>query len=159
MHSRSLGSSVIRLFSCFLGLALLASCLSESRSGRVYSQEQARVSHSVFYGTLLRVNDVIIEGSESGAGTLAGGAMGAALGSGVGRGSGQAVAVVGGAIAGAIAGSVLEKQSKTVAGVELEVELDNGEILALVQEKDAVYNVGDRVRLLRDAQGTVRVRP
>jgi len=59
---------------------------------------------------------------------------------------------------GGLAGSAIEKNVTTTAGVELEVELDNGELLAIVQEKDAVYNVGDRVRVLRDARGTARVR-
>lgn len=137
---------------------LLTACMSQSRSGRVYTQDQARTTHTVYYGTLLRVSEVTIEGSETGAGTLAGGAMGAALGSGVGSGSGKTMAVVGGAIVGALAGAAMEKEVKTVPAVELEVELDNGEILLVVQEKDAIYNVGDRVRLLRDAQGTARIR-
>lgn len=141
-----------------LATMLLTACMSQSRSGRVYTQDQARTTHTVYYGTLLRVSEVTIEGSETGGGTLAGGAMGAALGSGVGSGSGKAMAVVGGAIVGALAGAAMEKEIKTVPGVELEVELDNGEILLVVQEKDAVYNVGDRVRLLRDAQGTARIR-
>lgn len=141
-----------------LAAMLMSACMTESRSGDVYSRDQARVSHSVYYGTILRVSDVTIEGTSTGAGTLAGGAMGGVLGSGIGGGTGRAIATVGGAIAGGLAGSAIEKNVTTAAGVELEVELDNGELLAIVQEKDAVYNVGDRVRVLRDARGTARVR-
>ncbi len=137
---------------------LMSACMTESRSGNVYSRDQARVSHSVYYGTILRVSDVTIEGTSTGAGTLAGGAMGGVLGSGVGGGTGRAISTVGGAIVGGLAGSAIEKSVTTTAGVELEVELDNGELLAIVQEKDAIYNVGDRVRVLRDARGTARVR-
>ncbi len=151
---KGLGLISALLFSAML----LSACMTESRSGNVYSRDQARVSHSVYYGTILRVSDVTIEGTSTGAGTLAGGAMGGVLGSGVGGGTGKAIAVVGGAIAGGLAGSAIEKNVTTSAGVELEVELDNGELLAIVQEKDAVYNVGDRVRVLRDARGTARVR-
>jgi len=137
---------------------LMSACMTESRSGNVYSRDQARVSHSVYYGTILRVSDVTIEGTSTGAGTLAGGAMGGVLGSGVGGGTGRAISTVGGAIVGGLAGSAIEKSVTTTAGVELEVELDNGELLVIVQEKDAIYNVGDRVRVLRDARGSARVR-
>ena len=137
---------------------LLAGCMPESRAGNVYTRDQARTGQSVNYGTILRVGLVTIEGTQSGAGTLAGGAMGGALGSAVGSGSGRTIATVGGAILGGIAGSAVEKGATTAEGVELEVELDNGELLVIVQENDAVYRVGDRIRVLRDSQGTVRVR-
>lgn len=142
-----------------LASTLLASgCSPESRSGSVYSRDQARTSQSVNYGTILRVELVTIEGTSTGAGTLAGGAMGGALGSAVGSGSGRTIATVGGAILGGITGSAVEKGVTTAQGVELEVELDSGEIIAVVQENDAVYRVGDRVRILRDSRGTTRVR-
>jgi outer membrane lipoprotein SlyB len=137
---------------------LLAGCMPESRAGNVYSRDQARSSQSVNYGTILRVDLVTIEGTQTGAGTVAGGAMGGALGSAVGSGSGQTIATVGGAILGGIAGSAIEKGVTTAQGVELEVQLDNGELLVVVQENDAVYKVGDRIRVLRDSQGTTRVR-
>ena len=35
---------------------LLSACMPESRSGNVYSRDQARTSHSVYYGTILRVD-------------------------------------------------------------------------------------------------------
>jgi len=139
------------------GLLLLSGCM-ESRSGNVYTRDQARTSQSVNYGTILRVELVTIEGSQSGAGTLAGGAMGGVLGSAVGSGSGRAIATVGGAILGGVAGAAAEKGLTTTQGVELEVELDNGELLVVVQENDAVYRVGDRIRVLRDSKGTTRVR-
>ena len=59
-----------------LGIAfLLGGCTTESRSGNVYSRDQARTGHSVIYGTILRVEPVTIEGTQTGAGTLAGGAI------------------------------------------------------------------------------------
>ena len=137
---------------------LFFGCMPESRSGNIYTRDQARTSQSVHYGTVLRVDLVTIEGTQTGAGTLAGGAMGGALGSAVGSGSGRTIATVGGAILGGIAGSAAEKGMTTVQGVELEIELDNGQLLVVVQENDAVYRVGDRIRVLRDSQGTTRVR-
>ncbi len=155
-------TNILRLCALMCTLTLMTllvtACMTESRSGSVYSRDQARVSHTVYYGTILRVADVTIEGKSEGLGTLAGGAAGGVLGSSVGSGSGRAIATVGGAILGGLAGAAVEKGATTDAGVELEVELDNGELLAIVQEKDAVYNVGDRVRVLRDARGITRVR-
>jgi len=138
-------------------LLILSAC-APSTSGKVYSRDQARTSQSVYYGTILRVEEVTIEGTQSGAGTLAGGALGGVAGSAVGSGTGRSLAIVGGAIAGAMAGSAVEKGATTQVGVELEVELDNGEIIAVVQEKDDEYRVGDRVRILKDSRGTTRVR-
>jgi outer membrane lipoprotein SlyB len=142
----------------FLLSTVLSACTQSSRSGNVYSRDQARVTHSVYYGTILRAEDVVIEGRDEGLGTMAGGAMGGVLGSTVGGGSGRAIGAVGGAILGGLAGAAAEKELTTTQGVELEVELDNGELLAIVQEKDSEYRIGDRVRVLRDAKGNARVR-
>lgn len=149
---------LLGLLSLFLLATVLSGCVQDSRSGNVYSRDQARVTHSVYYGTILRVEDVVIEGRSEGLGTVAGGAMGGVLGSTVGGGSGRAIGAVGGAILGGLAGAAAEKELTTRQGVELEVELDNGELLAIVQEKDSEYRIGDRVRVLRDAQGNARVR-
>ena len=146
------------LIALLLAAGLLVGCFPESRSGNVYTRDQARTSQSVNYGTILRIDLVTIEGTQTGMGTVAGGAMGGALGSAVGGGSGRTIATVGGAIVGGIAGSAIEKGATTVQGVELEVQLDNGELLVVVQENDAVYKVGDRIRVIRDSQGTTRVR-
>lgn len=149
---------VASLITAVAAAGLLAGCMPESRSGAVYTRDQARTSQSVNYGTVLRVDLVTIEGTQTGVGTVAGGAMGGALGSAVGSGSGQVISTVGGAILGGIAGTAIEKGVTTVQGVELEIQLDNGELLVVVQEHDAVYKVGDRIRVLRDSRGTTRVR-
>jgi len=147
----------VLLLSVFSAVLLVA-CMPESRSGKVYTQDQARTAQSVFYGTVLRVEEVTIEGTQSGGGTVAGGAMGGVLGSAVGSGKGAAISTVGGAIAGAVAGSAAEKKLTTKAGLEIEVEVDNGEIILVVQEKDDVYSVGDRVRIVKGRDGTTRIR-
>ncbi|MEJ2470906.1 MAG: glycine zipper 2TM domain-containing protein [Desulfuromonadales bacterium] len=157
MTYRQLSKSLLVALFC-LALGTLTACMPESRSGDVYSRDQARTSQSVYYGTLLRVEEVMIEGTQSGAGTIAGGVMGGVLGSAIGGGSGQRIATAGGAVLGGMAGSAIEKNATSAVGVELEVELDNGELLVVVQEKDSVYRVGDRVRVLRDGRGTTRVR-
>lgn len=57
-----------------------------------------------------------------------------------------------GAIVAGLAVLAIEKGATTSVGVGLEVELDSGEILAIVQKKDALYNLGDRIRVLREAR-------
>ena len=58
IHFRTLGLLGV----CFAATVMLAACMPDSRAGNVYSSDQARVSHSVYYGTILRVSDVTIEG-------------------------------------------------------------------------------------------------
>lgn len=43
-------------------------------------------------------------------------------------------------------------------GIEIEVALDDGRIMVVVQEKDDEFNVGDRVRLIKSPDGTHRIR-
>ncbi|MDH3998699.1 MAG: glycine zipper 2TM domain-containing protein [Desulfuromonadales bacterium] len=148
----------------FLLMLIIAATLTfsygcaPSTSGSVYSRDQTRTPHSVFYGTVLRAELVTIEGEPSAIGAIAGGVLGGVLGSSVGGGSGQDIATVGGALAGAAAGSAIEKGMGTEQGVELEVELDSGELMIVVQELDDEYNIGDRVRLVKDSKGVTRVR-
>jgi len=147
----------VSYFVIILLLCIAAGCAS-SRSGKVYSRDQARASHSVYFGTVLQIEEVLIEGSQSGAGALLGGALGAAAGHTIGGGTGRTLATVGGAVGGAVAGSAVEKKATNKTGLEIMVELDNGEIISVVQEKDHVFAVGDRVRILKGPDGTTRVR-
>jgi len=144
--------SIIGLLAFFL-----AGC-APSKSGRVYSRDQARVQHSVYYGTVLEVDEVLIEGTKTPLGTIAGGAAGAALGSTIGGGSGRTVATVLGGIVGGIAGSAAEEGVTRRDGLELTVELDNGQIISVVQEADDQFGVGDRVRIVKGPGGSTRVR-
>ncbi len=144
----------------FTGLALLlvlSGCASKT-SSQVYSRDQAQQQMAVYYGTVLIVSPVKIEGTKSGAGAVAGGVVGGIAGHSVGGGHGQALATAAGAIGGALLGGVAEQGATKTDGLEITVELDNGEILAIVQADDVSFNVGDRVRIVRGAGGMTRVR-
>lgn len=41
--------------------------------------------------------------------------------------------------------------------IALTVDLDNGGVVVVIQPEDDIYTVGDRVRVVRDGQGFVRV--
>jgi outer membrane lipoprotein SlyB len=137
-------------------LLVAAGCAS-SMSGNAYSRDQARKAQSVDNGTVIYVRQVQIEGTKSGLGTIAGGILGAALGSTIGDGSGRIVATAAGGVAGGVAGSAAEEGITRQDGLEITVELDTGEVVAVAQAADVPFDVGDRVRVLRRPDGSARV--
>jgi outer membrane lipoprotein SlyB len=80
------------------------------------------------------------------------------VGNTVGGGTARALATVAGAIAGAAVGAAAEEGITRRDAVELEVEMDSGELIVVVQEADQVFNVGDRVRIIKDGSGKTKVR-
>ncbi len=140
----------------FVIAALLAGCAS-SKSGEVYSRDQARQSMTVHLGTVEFVKEVQVEGSKSGMGAVAGGIIGGVAGSTIGGGKGSTLAALGGAIGGALVGNVVEEKITNFNGLEITVKLDDGKVIATVQENDVMFAVGDRVRVLTARDGTVRI--
>jgi outer membrane lipoprotein SlyB len=130
----------------------LAACAS-SNSGSVYSRDEARKTQTVRMGVVESVRQVRIEGTKSPVGTIAGGAVGGIAGSSVGGGR---VAAVIGAVVGGLAGSAAEEALTRKDGLEITVKLDNGTLLAVVQEADVAFNPGERVRLV-ESGGVTRV--
>jgi outer membrane lipoprotein SlyB len=137
----------------------VAGCAPRSMSGDVYSRERAQRVQAVEYGEVVEVRQILIEGTKSGVGTFAGSVLGGTLGSGIGRGPGRGIAVVGGAIAGGVAGSVVEEASTRQPGVEVTIRMDTGRTIALVQGIDPPVYAGDRVRVLRNPDGSARAIP
>lgn len=143
-----------------LSIALLAAsgCQSTRQGSKTYTRTEAQRPLHVQYGTVLSVADVTIEAEETGVGAAVGGVAGGVAGSTIGGGDGQKLATVAGAIAGAIVGSIAEKGIYTKAALEIEVKQDNGDVIVVVQEKDDVFHVGDRVRIVETSYGRLRVR-
>jgi outer membrane lipoprotein SlyB len=133
----------------------LAGCAS-SKSGSVYSREDARREATVRQGVVESVRSVMIEGTKSPVGAVAGGAVGGIGGSQIGHGAGSAAGAVVGAVAGGVLGAAAEEGLTRREGVEITVRLDNGELRAIVQEADEVFKPGERVRLL-SLRGETRV--
>jgi len=148
-----------RLIILLTFIGIFAYGCASSRSGKVYSRDQARVVHTVERGTIESLKLVKIEGTKTPVGVVAGGATGAVLGSTVGRGSGKTIATVVGAIVGGLAGSAVEEKVTEKDGLEITVKLNNGETLVIVQEADEELRDGMRVRVLSGSDGTTRVRP
>ncbi len=102
------------------------------------------------------MRQVKLEGTKSPVGTVAGGAVGGIAGSSVGGGRGSAIAAVIGAVAGGIAGSALEEGITRKDALEITVKLDGGGLIAIVQEADEAFNIGENVRIIENG-GTSRV--
>jgi outer membrane lipoprotein SlyB len=138
-------------------LVLGAGCAQSPSSANTVRRSETGRAHSVQHGEVIYVRSVTIEGEARGGGGFAGGVLGFAVGNTIGSGSGRQLARLGGAAAGAAAGSAIEQAATTVAGVEVTVELDNGEVIVIIQAADEVFEVGDSVRVLRRSDGGVRV--
>jgi outer membrane lipoprotein SlyB len=137
--------------------ATLAGCAT-SKSGDVYSREEALREQTVRLATVESVRPVTIQGTRSGIGAAAGGVVGGVAGTGVGHGKGSSIAGVLGAVGGGIAGQAIEEGTTRRSGVEITVRLQNGELRAIVQEETDKFVPGQRVRLLTSG-GATRVSP
>jgi outer membrane lipoprotein SlyB len=128
----------------------LAACAS-SNSGSVYSRDDARKVQTVKTGVIESVRQVKLEGTKTPIGTVAGGAIGGIAGGSVGNGGRtSAVVAVIGAVAGAIAGSALEEGITRKDALEITVKLDGGALIAIVQEADEPFNIGEKVRIIEN---------
>ena len=149
---------VLRALAVVAVAAFLGAGCATSQGSKTYTRGQAQQALSVYYATVLRVADVKIETEPSGVGVVAGGVAGGVAGSTIGHGRGSTLGAVAGAVGGAAAGAVIEKTMGTRSALELEVEIDDGRIMVIVQEKDDEFMVGDRVRVLQSPDGRLRVR-
>ena len=137
--------------------AALAGCAQPGLGGSNYSRSQVRGEQSVRLGIIETVRDVQIDAPRDGGGTLIGAALGGIGGSTIGGGSrANAVGAIAGAVLGGIAGQAIEKSQNERKGVEVTVRLEGGKLIAVTQEKDEEFRIGDRVRIL-SGQGVTRV--
>ena len=113
--------------------------------------------------TVLSTRDVVVEGSQSGAGAATGGVIGGIAGSTRSSGREQVAIGVVGAVAGALAGHAIERAATRESAQEILVQLRNGERRAIVQAKgnegfvpgEAVVLVttGGKTRVVRNPAG------
>jgi outer membrane lipoprotein SlyB len=68
----------------------------------------------------------------------------------------QVAGTVAGALLGSLIGAHVERDANLRPGIEVTVLLDGGKYIAVVQEPDETFRVGDRVRVL-SGNGTTRV--
>lgn len=138
------------------GALALAGCAAPPRGGADYGGYQTRTEQTVRFGVVESVRTVRIDAGETGVGTATGAVLGGIAGSTVGGGRGSAAAAVAGAVVGGIIGQSVERDANQRQGIEITVMLDGGKYIAIVQEADESFRVGDRVRIL-SGRGTTRV--
>lgn len=138
-----------------VAILALGGCAS-SRSGSVYTRDQARQVQEVQMGVVDSVRQVQLEGTKSPVGTAAGAVVGGVAGSNIGSGKGSTIGTVLGAVAGGLIGSAAEEGVTRKPGVEITVKLDGGRMIAVTQEADEEFHPGDRVRVLTGG-GVTRV--
>ncbi|MCP3939974.1 MAG: glycine zipper 2TM domain-containing protein [Desulfobacteraceae bacterium] len=150
-------SIITKGFTLMAVVAFLVAGCASSRSGEVYSRDQARRAQTLMTGTVESVKNITIEGTKTPVGTAVGGVAGGVLGSTVGGGAGETIATVVGALAGAALGTVAEEGLTRKAGLEIVVKKDNGTTIVVVQEADVMFAPGDRVNIISAADGTTRI--
>ncbi|MDA3978903.1 glycine zipper 2TM domain-containing protein [Gallibacterium sp. AGMB14963] len=137
--------------SLLASVTLVGCSNSDLYSGSVYSGGQAKEARAVTYGRIVSVRPVTIQGesrSQGAIGTVGGGVLGGVLGSTIGGGSGKAVATAIGAVAGAVVGNKVEQKVDQTSGVELVIQKEDGERIAVVQKADPSFVPGARVQLV-----------
>ena len=97
---------------------------------------------------LVQQENTGIAGSGIGLGTVAGAVIGGVLGNQIGSGRGNTVATVAGVAGGAYVGHELEnRQQQRVDAHKITVRMEDGSYQVLMQNTNAGFRVGDRVRL------------
>jgi len=115
-----------------IAVALALGACATSNPNVVPVHQAQRVSH-VYDATVLAVRPVTIDGSQSGLGAGAGAIVGGIAGSAIGGGNGAAIATVLGAVVGGVAGNAIERDSTTQNGVEIIVQMRDGQRRAVIQ--------------------------
>ncbi|MCA1773516.1 MAG: hypothetical protein LC677_13290 [Halomonas sp.] len=135
-----------------LSVLALAGCANTAGySGDVYSGNQAKTSQNVRIGTIAAVRPVQIQADSRTGGLLGGGGgaiIGGLLGNQVGGGSGRQLATVAGALGGSIAGTAAEDRANRINALEMEIRMEDGSDVVVVQRADRDFQPGQRVRLI-----------
>ncbi len=138
--------------------AALAACSNPSLSPDVYSRSDAQQTFHVRYGEVVEIRPVPIEGEATDLGTYGGGWIGYGAGRDLADGdSYEHLAGAVGGVAGALAGRAIEKSVTGEDGIEIIVELDNGELIGVVQADDVSFVEGERVRVMMSHSRGTRV--
>ncbi len=146
---------VVKSIAILIIASLLNACAS-SNAGDVYSRDEARKIQTIRKGVVESVRTVKLEGTKTPIGTATGAVIGGVAGSSVGDGKGSAIAAVIGAVAGGLLGSAAEEGLTRKDAFEITVKLDNGSLVAIVQEATEKFSPGDSVRLIENG-GVTRV--
>lgn len=133
--------------------ASFAGAFSDGIGSDDYTRYQARQASSVVNGTVVATRSIRVNGTTSYVGGAAGAAIGAVLANNMGNGNGRLVAAALGGLLGGIGGQAIERVATAETGVELQVKLDNGSEVVVMQGANEIFYPGDRVRVINGAGG------
>lgn len=149
--------SIHLLIAVTLVMTVAVSGCATSKSGAVYTRDEAKRIQTVKTGIVESVRQVKLEGTKSPIGSAAGAVVGGVAGSQVGDGAAQTIATVIGAVVGGLVGAASEEGLTRKDALEITVKLDStGSLVAIVQEADEQFHPGEKVRLI-ETGGTTRV--
>lgn len=142
--------------------ALLIGCIGPNpygASNQQYSSSEANQRLQVSNGIIIDLQAVTIDSEGNVVGKIAGGLIGGIAGSSVGGGRGSSAAAIAGAVVGGIIGSKADALYTQENGVQITVQMNNGDVLSIVQEvnENVLFRKGDHVTLVRSAAGKTRV--
>ncbi len=138
-------------------MALLTLTACATSSPDVVSRNDTQRMATVIDAVVLNTRPVTVDGSQSGIGAATGGAIGGIAGSSVGGSRESLVIGVIGAVIGGVIGNATERAATREDGVEILVQLRNGDRRSVVQARAAeTFNAGDPVILVTTG-GRVRV--
>lgn len=140
-------------FGAALCLAVVGAGCTFPSSKRVVSRQQAGQLQRIEYGTIEKVNEVVISGQRGPIGIYGGGATGVAATGGVGHGVGRDLAQVGAGVVGAIGGQAVEEAVTRKDAQEMVIKMDNGAMVVVTQAGPPTFGVGERVAIAHGAGG------
>lgn len=123
--------------------------------GKTIPSSQVGQLQKTSIATVIRVNDVVIDGQKTILGQYGGAVMGGAMArpSGGISGRGDAIMTAAASIAGAVAGQAVEEVATRKKAQEITVEMKNGDVYTIIQEDPPRYRVGDKVYVISGPNG------
>jgi outer membrane lipoprotein SlyB len=128
--------------------AVLGGCVSTpQQASPIYSSTE---SNAASYGTIDSIQVTRANPTNSGGGAVVGGLVGGLLGNQVGSGRGRTAATVAGAVGGAVVGNQVERRNQAQGQdqYQVNVRLDNGQYISVVQDSTYDLRAGHRVRVV-----------
>jgi outer membrane lipoprotein SlyB len=122
-------------------------------SGSTYGRGEMGAPTTFKKGVILSVRNVVIKGTESGAGAAAGAVAGGLAGSTLGGSTAtRALGGLGGAVIGGIVGHTTENAITGGDASEFIVQPDTGEPYAIVQVNDEELKAGERILIIESGK-------
>ncbi len=134
-----------------LGGLVLATACTGTPANSTYSGYGVGRTAYVTYGTIVSMRNVVVQGGDSGVGTIGGAALGGVAGSFIGGNSfrGNLLGAVGGALLGGLVGNTAESELSKGNAVEFIIRQDDGQTISVVQTNENNFRPGQRVAIIR----------